>query len=249
MHGKKVVLLASSIIIALILGYLIGVRRNADHSSNPIVKTYSVPEARASEIRYRLEKLFQQGEKEPAVGGAQLFGQGLMLVRAPEEFHAGIAELISDISHQEAPPKSPIHIDYWLVTGDEAKESNGQSFKNLSGVFSSIAKVDGPRKFRILEHLGFNSTSGQVVKVKGSIVQAHTTATLVSGHFFLNTEVISPLGDVESNTQIEPNDYIILAENSLKPKDLKLRDDNKFSGERDDRQTNVYHILHAELLK
>jgi hypothetical protein len=249
MHYKKVVLSVCCVAMATVLGYFIGTRGNSEHASAPIIKTYTVPPGRSKEIRYRLDQLFRQGEDQPLVGSAQLFGEGLMLVRAPEEFQTGIAHLIEGISHQGAPPKNPVHIDYWLITGNEAKVSNGQEFKSLTPVLSSIAKVDGPRKFRILEHLSSNSASGQRVKVKGTIAEAKTTANYADGHFLLDVEVNSPLGSIESSTEIQPGDYIILGENSLKPKDLKLHDENKFSGEREDQQTNVYHVIHAEFLK
>ena len=252
MQRGKLFWATAGIAIALILGYLVGKRgslESSDQPTAPVVRSYQVPVERASEIRNALNTLFWKGKDDNSLGHAQLFNGGLLLVRAPEEIQAGVGGLIRQITEQKLPSNRPIHIDYWLVTGEEAKTSNGEGFRSLGPVLSSITKVDGPRSFRVLEHLASNSLSGQKVMLKGSIVDSKMTANLVGSYLTLDTRFQSPFGDVESSTRLESGDYVILGENSVKPEDVRLHDEERFKGARDERQINVYHILHAEILK
>lgn len=248
MQRGKFYLMVTGSLVALALGYLVGTRRGGELPTAPVMKSYQVPAERANEVRNALNNIFWQGKDDTRMGHAQLFNGGILLVRAPEEIQAGVGQLIQQLSTQKQPKVSNIHIDYWLVTGDESRQSNTEKFKELSPVLSSITKADGPRAFRILEHLASNSISGQKVILKGSIVDSKLTAGLVDGHISLDTDLRSAFGDVESSTRLGSGEFIVLGENSIKPQDVKLRDDDKFKGEPDQKQINVYHILHAELL-
>jgi len=250
MQKGKLILTCVSLVLAIGLGYVVGSKQSGKNLKVPVVRSYTVPSGRAEEVRNSLNKLFWQQDGQAPLGTAQIFGDGLMLVRAPEGFQNGVGNLVAKLTSLQPQASNTIHIDYWLVMGEQAAESNSDSIKLLSTVLSSIDKLDGPRKFRILEHIAANTLSNsQEVRIKGSIVELKERAKYVDNHILLDTYASSHLGEINADTQMNLGDYVVLGENSLKPKDVQLNNDNKFSGPEDETQTNVYHIIHVDALK
>ncbi len=249
MENSKRFFVMVSVLIALVLGFILGNRQNTEKLKQPVVVSYSVPAERADEIKNQLNKIFYQNTNEPPLGTAQVIGGGTLLVRAPEAFQAGIGQMMSQLSTLTVKARMSIHIDYWLITGEESKQSNGASFGPLSTVLGSIEKYDGARKFRVLEHLASNALDGEKSRVRGSIADMENMASLSNEHIYLQSRANSGFGEVNSNTQVNSGDYIVLGENSLKPSDVKLHDDKKISGSQDAHPTNVYHVLHVEASK
>jgi hypothetical protein len=227
----------------LALGFIVGDRRDADRRSTvPIVRTYEVSPDHADEVRASLNRLLMPKEGE-AAGFAQFFGNGLLLVRAPENFHRGIGQLIQRLSEEKTPARATIRLDYWLVIGREDKASNADSIPHLAQALTAIDKVDGPRKFQVLDHIGINALTGSEVEVKGRIAKAKSIAVVRNDLVGLKLDIESKLGEVQTTTQVKPGEFLVIGQSVLERGfevgDLKVGDSN----------SSVYYVLRAEILK
>ena len=144
-------------------------------------------------------------------------------MRAPDRVSAGVHRLVEQMASAPAVPRTSIHVDYWLVVGMEDKESNAQSIETLTPVLQSIEKMDGPRRFKVLEHLATNSSSGQEVAIIGGASRAKTTAMTLGDTVRLRTEFQSRLGEVKADTQVKNSDYLILGQKCLRGRSERRR--------------------------
>ncbi len=92
MHNRKAFLGIVILAIAIGLGYSYGTRQSGEGLRIPVVRSYNVPAGRADEVRNALNSLFWT--KDGEAGNAQVFGNGLVVVRAPEGFQAGVESLV-----------------------------------------------------------------------------------------------------------------------------------------------------------
>jgi hypothetical protein len=235
---------AIAIVAALALGFVYGSRRPASDLTVPVVRTYMVPPERADEIKAQLNVLMSPGTANTEVlGRAQVFNNGLMIVRAPEGYQNGIHKLIEQLKTTTPPPRNAVHLDYWLVMGQEDKTSNADEIKPLAQALNAITDVDGPRKFHVLEHLGSNSISGQEIQIKGAVSEAQSVAMLSPELVRLKVEFKSKLGQVRGETQIKPGEFLVIGQNAVNAEaqipGLKLAN----------AAANVYYVVHAELAK
>jgi hypothetical protein len=233
------------------IGYETGARHQPPDPNVPIVRTYKVPPQRAEEIRGTLSKLFWQKDSDGSLGSAQAFGNGLLIVRAPEGFQSGIGNLVYRISQDPvAPPeRGSVHLDYWLAVGEPGGKSNSESMGTLSQVLSSIEALDGPRKFRILEHLGTNSTDLNETSIKGNLVEMKSRARIVEpDQVALDLYIHSKLGEVKATTSAKSGEYIVLGENAVLD-DPELLKHLKLPSGVGENQPNAYHVIRVELQK
>ena len=245
MQSKKMIWVVVSLIAAIAVGFLAGSRRNAESVTATLVKTYNVPFDRAEEVKNSLNHLFSQKDGE-MLGSAQVFGNGVMLVRAPEGFQRGVEHLIEQLGTEKTPQRIAIRLDSWLVVGQEDKKSNIEMFPALSTVLSAIDKLDGPRKFRVLEHLSSTGMSGQEVKIKGTAAEVTSMAFTVQTNeaLGLRLDFKSTLGNLKTDTQIKAGEYLILGQNAVDPGTSS--EQQKIAG---GHPTNVYYVVHAEIAK
>ncbi len=243
MQRNRIIWVAVSLAAAITAGFLIGSRHSSESNTASVVKTYTVPSDRADEVKNSLNRLFSQRSGE-LLGSAQVFGNGLMLVRAPEGYQTGVDRLLEQLGSEKPRQHSAIRLDYWLVIGQEDKKSNTEVVPALSAVLKAIDALDGPRKYRVLEHLSSNSMSGQEVRIKGSASEATSVAVLSNESLALRMEFKSRLGEVKTDTQIKPGEYLILGQNAVDPQ-VRVGDVIIASGG----PTNVYYIVHAEIVK
>ena len=243
MPSSKTIIILVSIAATLALGFFIGDRRDSDRRSTiPVVRTYEVSPDNADEIRGSLNRLLMPKEGEPA-GFAQLFGNGLLLVRAPENFHRGIGHLIRKLSEEKSPTRATVRLDYWLVVGREDKTSNAETFPHLAKALNAIDQVDGPRKFIVLDHISMNVLTGSEAEVKGRIAKAKSIAVVRNDLVGLRIELESKFGRVQTDTQVKPNEFVVIGqsvvERGFEMGDLKIADSN----------SSAYHVLRAEIVK
>ena len=207
------------------------------------VKTYVVPADRVDEVKTSLNRLFAGKDGETS-GNAQVFGSGLMLVRAPEGYQKGVAQLIDQLGSEKPRPQTTIHLDYWLIAGQEDKKSNIDAIPALSNVLSTIDKLDGPRKYRILEHLSSNSTSGGEVAIHGAAVESRSIAWMMNESVRIRLEFHSKMGDLKTDTQLKPGEFLVLGQNAIGP-DARIGDEKVVKGA----PTNAYYVVRAEVSK
>lgn len=213
---KKSIIAALSVLAAVAVGYFIGNRQNETVLTTPVVHTYKVSPDRADEIKAQLNSLMDAKEGD-RTGRVQAFSNGLLVVRAPIGFQRGIQKLIEQIGAAGPSSRTSIRVDYWVVAGLEGKESNASSMQPLAAALESIEKVDGPRHFRVLEHLATNSASGQEVAIKGSISSALTTAMAGGDIIRLRVELKSKMGEVRADTQMKTDEFLVIGQNAYLP--------------------------------
>lgn len=239
MYSKTKVIILIAVAAAIGLGYVLGSHRQAE--SLVTVHTYMVPTDRTDEVKAQLNYLMSGAYNGEPLGRAQVFSNGLLVVRAPESYQQGIRKMIDQLSRSGASPHGSVHIDYWLVTGAEDEKASIDDSNPLSQVFKSIAATDGERKFRVLEHLATNSISGQEVMVQGSVSKATSTSMLGPDVVRMKLDFDSRLGKVKSETRVKYGEFLVIGQNAVPQEDrgLKL---GPLSG-------NVYYIVRAELMK
>jgi hypothetical protein len=243
MQKSKTIWVVLALVATLTAGYFIGSRHSSEVTA-PVVKTYSLPSNRIDEVRDSLNRLFRQQNGE-ALGVAQVFGNGLILVRAPEGFQGGIKRLIEQLGSEKAPQRTAVRLDSWLVVGHEDKKSNLETLPLLSTALSAIDKLDGPRKYRVLEHISANAMSGQEVSIQGAAAEIRSSTTKIDNtdELALRLEFKSKLGQIKTDTQIKPGEFLVLGQNAVS-QDSRIGDEKVAGGV----PTNVYYIVRAELI-
>lgn len=242
MPKAKLMWISISLIAAFAFGWLVNAKRDTENLAVPVVRTYDVPAERADEIRSNLNRLFRVNDSN-SEGSAQIFGNGVMLVRAPIGFQRGIKNLVEKLANEKPVPHATVHLDYWLVTGQTDNVSNASSMPQLSKVLEAISQVDGPRKFRILEHLSSNSMTGLEVEVKGWLGKVKSVAVVKNDFIGLRLDLHSKLGEVRTDTLIKAGEFLVLGQNAVEP-GLQVGNEKLGTG-----QANVYYIVRSEVVK
>lgn len=238
MHNRRIGLMIFILAAALGFGYLLGERKSQGGGEALVVRTYAVPPERAAEMKHSLNRLFFQKDGEAPSGSAQVFGSGLMMVKAPGNFQQGIERLVKDIGNEKEHKRDSIRLQYWLISGEEGKAAN-QNFGVLEPVIEAIQKVDGERRFKIQENLATVLVSGSKAKGEGAFTEIEFTAGQQGEKINLELQARSKLGKLESSTQIVPGEFVVLGQSAM-------RANGKDTGVPG---TNVYHVVRAEILK
>ncbi|MGE0528896.1 MAG: hypothetical protein AB7G93_16590 [Bdellovibrionales bacterium] len=245
MQSKKYILGAICLALAGVIGYLAANRRSENLTAT-VVRTYKVAPERADEIDTALNRLFWQKEDE-GVARAQVFGNGLVLVRAPAGYHMGVRDLLSHIDREKVPARSSVRTDYWLILADADRESNASQFPKLTQVLSSIEKLEGIRRFRVIEHLSSNSLSGNVVKVEGTVLKVRSTASLYMDRVLLDLDLETRSGKIKTSTQINPGEYVVMGQSSAEPGILPKGDPRGSALAAGD--SEIYYVVRAKIQK
>jgi hypothetical protein len=237
MQTRKVLLSIACLLVAGAIGFLLAARRQ-ENLTTPVIRTYKVASDRTFEIKNALSRLLATPGGES--GTAQVFGNGMVLVRAPIGYQRGISNMIDLLASDSPKSRVRLRLDYYMVMGQTGKDSNIESFKDLAPVLSSIAKVDGSNHFRLLEHLATVSHTGDESSGEGSMLKAISTTYYWQQQLNLKVSLDSWFGKVKTNTEIVPGDYLILGQNAQTLDEARTR---KFG------EGNVYYVVHAEILK
>lgn len=241
MQARKTALAVVCLVIALAIGFVWADRREKN-KNELVVRTFNVPANRAEEVRHVLSRLFWQRNGEEQAG-VQVFGNGLLVVRAPEGFIRGIEQLINNMDNEKPLERAKIKMEYWLVLGEEAPSSSKPGGE-ISTVLDTIEKADGPKRFRVLEHLGVNTAANEEVKLKGSVVEWLGVASLKSEEIQLQLDLKSRVAEFKGRTQSKPGEFIVLGQNAV-PAGEKLANGSMVMPS----HANAYHILRATVLK
>lgn len=237
MEGRRFIFAGASVVVAIAIGYVVGTKKNEDETKGWVVRSYQVPPARAEEIKSALNRVFWVKNDESA-GAAQVFGSGLMLVRAPMGIQTGVASLIDQLTAEKQTKRTSVRMDYWLVVGSEEKTSNATSLPSIQKALEGISEVDGARNYRVIEHLSSNSNSGQEIEIQGSRSKVKTQVNNRDDGYTLRLEYQSDLGKVKTDTQLNAGEFLVLGQNAV---DEKVPADRKFPP-----GTNVYYIVRAQ---
>src|SRR6187402_3561379 len=97
MQKKSLIIASLTVLVALVVGYLVGHRSEEASLTTPVVRTYQVSPDRADEIKGQLNSLMDSKDGERP-GRAQVFSNGVMIVRAPLGFQQGIHKLIEQMA-------------------------------------------------------------------------------------------------------------------------------------------------------
>jgi hypothetical protein len=241
MQTKRLILLAISVLAAIGIGYFIGQRNQDEDLKAGVVRSYDVPVDQAESIKGSINQLLKLKDGE-SYGRAQVFDNGLMLVVAPKGYQQGIQRMVQTMSAQKSKPRQVIHLDYWLVTGQEDASSNDKAFGDLAPVLATIAKLDGSRKFKILEHISNNSSPNEEVFSQGSFAKVTSTPSVVNGAVLLKLDFNSDIGKLKGNSQLTPGEFYVLGQSAVEP--------GKHLGSMTlPSNSNVYYIVRATLLK
>lgn len=255
MQSKHVnnVIAAIALVLLVALAFRAWEKEKAQPDPNTqIVRTYTVPEGRAEEIRSVLSRLFWQKDQDNPVASTQIFGNGVLVVRAPIAYQNGIGNLVAKISQDALGPAvrdvhERVHLDYWLVLGETTGKANGDTFGDLSPVLDSIAKVDGTRKFRVIEHIGSSSSLGAESDVRGNIAEIKNVAHKSSDDQILLdfSARAHNVGDVTTKTLIKSGEFVVLGQNSLHP-DPELLKELHGPAAWAENPPNVYHVIRID---
>lgn len=224
------------LVAAIAIGYLIAGKQAKENSESLLVRTYVLPFDRADELKNALNRLFHVEGKE-SVANAQVFANGVMLVRAPIGIQEGVKQLVDRMGSETVPPHKSIHMDTWLVIGEESKSSNADAMKDLTAPLQTVDKLDGPRQYRVLEHIASNAGSAQEVATNGAVARVMTTTLVRDNGLTLRVDISSDYGKVRSDTDIKPGEFVVLGQNGVP--------ENKRGGKT---PANVYYILRAQVL-
>lgn len=174
---------------------------------------------------------------------AQALANGTILVRAPLSVMAGIEQLVKQMEKMPSAPKRVVHLDYWLVVGEAATSPDPGVAGVLAGAFAAIDKVDGPRRFRVLEHLASNSASGEEVRVKGISAESLATALVNDQDVSVKLDFQSRLGQVRSTTVVKPGQVLVLGQTAVAADTASDREKIAKA------PANVYYVIRASLVE
>lgn len=242
MQTKRLILLAISVVAALTAGYFAGHRSQDQDLRAGVVRAYNVPVEQAEKVKGSINALLNLKDGE-AYGRAQVFDNGLMLVVAPNGYHQGIKEMVHSLSQQKPQPRSAIRLDYWLVLAQDNAASNEKSFGELAPVLTTINKLDGAKKFRVLEHLSNNTSMNEETRIEGAVAKITSTPFLANSTINLKLDFNSPLGNLKSNTQLASGEFYVLGQNAVQP-GRHVGSENLGSAPGD-----VYYIIRATTVK
>src|SRR5690349_3846052 len=106
MHTRKYLLAAVSLLAAGAIGFVMASRR-IESLNTPVVRTYQVPVDRADELKNHLNHLLWTKDNGDG-GSAQVFGNGLVLVRATLGYQQGVQTLIEKLATQPPEPRKRV---------------------------------------------------------------------------------------------------------------------------------------------
>jgi len=241
-----------AIVIAVVLGFVI-CKSKHENTETWELRSYEVPPERANEVRDVLDGIFfeKNNDTRPVV---RLFGNGLLLVRAPNGIQSGISELVASAIKQPPTKKQTVRTDYWLVAAVDADKGE-LAPPGLKDVFTSIEKSTGSGKFRVVEHLSSLGVSGQQAIVKGSIAENKITGNSRGENVELKIQVNSALGDVQLNTIVKAGETLVIGQNGVLPGAWSTHVSGPMStlldnliGKNRQRPIDVFHIIRTELI-
>jgi hypothetical protein len=239
MNTSKTIWITLALALAIGFGYFVA-EKTGTESTVPVIHSYSVPAGRAEEIKNALNKITE--------ASAQVFGNSTLIVKGTPTYQAGIARLLGQIEAQKSIPHT-IHFDYWLVRGEDAAQSNAEKVRPLTSVLETINQAQGPKKFTLLEHIGFNSLDHREVVVQSVWAEVKDVSKVLDDSIEILTDIKAhSLGELKINTQVKPGEFVILGENGIQSEGTKLSGVAAIP-DGDHRSSEVYHIIRAEIVK
>ncbi|MGH8271356.1 MAG: hypothetical protein ACRESG_03400 [Gammaproteobacteria bacterium] len=158
-------------LLALALGLTAcGAGENSTSSKASLtLRTYTVPEGRAQDLRRTLNQVLGMGDDKNQIGRTWNTGSGQILVLAPERMQASIAASIKQIIGKNSAatkPSQPLRLNAWVVDAYPGTGSSDPSLKTIQPALEAFSKATGPAHFVQVHYLMAVSDIGVQTKLQ-----------------------------------------------------------------------------------
>jgi hypothetical protein len=238
---SKYIMIVLSLLAAGAIGFIAASGRE-EGLTTQVVRTYQTSPEFADELKSRLNHLLWTKDNGDG-GSAQVFGNGLVLVRATIGHQQGVAHLIEKLSSQPTPPRKRVRLDYYILLSQQANKATAADsdlLAELAPVVSTIEKMEGPRRVRLLEHIVSLSLTGEKSLAEGAMLKTSSVTSIAQGQPLLNVSLDSWFGKINTHIDLQPGEMLILGQSAQKFDDTRT----KVFGD-----GNIYYVVRAEIQK
>lgn len=125
------------------------------NASSLTLHTYTVPASRAEDLSQALNHLLRMGDGKTDVGRAFVAGPGQLLVLAPSQLQASIADSLKQvIAHdQNASTSQPLRLNAWIVDAYPGNGPEDASLKAIQPALAAFVEDMGPTHFMRAHYL------------------------------------------------------------------------------------------------
>jgi hypothetical protein len=177
-----------------------------------VVRSYAVAPEYGEELKDILHGMFHHGGDAKPLGSVRVSRDGLVVVAAPESMIGGIEEVISALDRSNPPPPPTVHLTYWAVEGVRSMKTTWPDhLAVLQEALTSVAAVDGPLAFALLEKIELSSLSGARASTDGPYFGVEQKATARNGVVYANLFLRKgPVMRMRTAVRIEPGQLMVL---------------------------------------
>lgn len=243
MNLRNLAIFSICLILATVLGVVIG-DNYKDKLQGMTIKSYEVPEDRAEEIRSSLNRLFANDRSD---GRAEVVGGGSLVIKASDRYQHGISKLIEKLAKVKANPRA-VNFEYWMVRAEIGSSGvRSPSLDSLKSTLDAITETQGPRQFKILEHLTFGTLNGRDVKIKGALTEVKAKPLFNAGAVDVELKVntIASLGEIETTLNVKSGEYVVLGQTIMLPNARAVAEGKEAVQE----TKEIFHIIRAVVSK
>ncbi|MCP4444351.1 MAG: hypothetical protein GY811_03270 [Myxococcales bacterium] len=193
------------------------------HTRKLTLRTYQVPGDRTEEMQRIIETLSYPITIVSANGAQTQFvplsnvlftSDGSFIVNAPQEIHDGLPAVIEAVKRSEPKTISMVRVDYWLVVGRPASETNvDPSLAPIADALNSVAEKTGPMDFVRFETMQLQAIEGKWAQGRGLHTQIKQKATVENGKVVLQFEIeTGDKGRIETELRLAAGQIAVLGQ-------------------------------------
>lgn len=211
------------------------------------LKVYAVPGGFKDEIRQQLSSAMRD-----AVVGRVTAGPGdTVIVVAPASFQTGVERTIREFEQLGAPPPppAPVELRYWLVVGRPLGErgaegpvvvSGANPMTELGRVLQSIAEVEGPTEFTLLDRVDLTSLEPKPASARGKFAQIEQRTTRSDGRVVAEILVNLDANEIRTQVVLEQGQFVVLGQARYGGRSSRI------FGDGDDGYATLYYVMNSE---
>ena len=159
-------------------------------SDEPLLRTYAVPPGQARSIENALSSALSTGKDLPPLGTVERLPDGRLVVVAPPQIQAGIADLIAGLDPANAPPVRTAELDYWILIGEPAAAAEGvDTVPDIAPALQAIVGSQGPMRFRLHEAMHLSSLIDDRAEADGARMHARQLVSEVGGRLVADLDI------------------------------------------------------------